>query len=75
VICVDPPRKGLAPEVVEAAAGMAPRRIVYVSCDPATMGRDVKRFAAQGYEAVRAAAVDLFPGTANIESVVLLERK
>lgn len=75
VICVDPPRKGLAPEVVEAAAGMAPQRIVYVSCDPATMGRDVKRFAALGYEAVRAAAVDLFPGTANIESVVLLERK
>ena len=75
VICVDPPRKGLAPEVVEAAAGMAPQRIVYVSCDPATMGRDVKRFAALGYEAVRAAAVDLFPGTANIESVVLLARK
>ena len=75
VICVDPPRKGLAPEVVEAAAGMAPQRIVYVSCDPATMGRDVKRFAALGYEAVRAAAVDLFPGTANIESVVCLSRE
>ena len=75
VICVDPPRKGLAPEVVEAAAGMAPQRIVYVSCDPATMGRDVKRFAALGYEAVRAVAVDLFPGTANIESVVCLSRE
>ena len=75
VICVDPPRKGLAPEVVEAAAAMAPRRIVYVSCDPATMGRDVKRFAALGYEVTRATAVDLFPGTANIESVVLLSRE
>lgn len=74
VICVDPPRKGLSPEVVEAAAAMAPRRIVYVSCDPATMGRDVKRFDALGYEVTRATAVDLFPGTANIESVVLLER-
>ncbi|MBE6919348.1 MAG: 23S rRNA (uracil(1939)-C(5))-methyltransferase RlmD [Ruminococcaceae bacterium] len=72
VICVDPPRKGLAPEVVEAAAAMAPQRIVYVSCDPATMGRDVKRFAALGYKVKRATAVDLFPGTANIESVVLL---
>ena len=74
VICVDPPRKGLAPEVVEAAAAMNPQRIVYVSCDPATMGRDVKRFAALGYEVKRATAVDLFPGTANIESVVCLER-
>ena len=74
VICVDPPRKGLAPEVVEAAASMEPKRIVYVSCDPATLGRDVKRFADYGYRAVRAAAVDLFPRTANVESVVLLER-
>ena len=75
VICVDPPRKGLAPEVIEAAAEMQPKRIVYVSCDPATLGRDVKRFAALGYHAVRACAVDLFPRTANIESVCLLERK
>ena len=75
VICVDPPRKGLAPEVVRAAAQMAPRRIVYVSCDPATLARDVKLFAAEGYGAVRATAVDMFPGTANVESVVALERR
>lgn len=75
VICVDPPRKGLTPEVVQAAAQMAPRRIVYVSCDPATLARDVKLFAQSGYEAVRAAAVDMFPGTANIETVVLLSHK
>ena len=75
VICVDPPRKGLAPEVVEAAAAMSPRRIVYVSCDPATLGRDVKRFAEHGYTAVRAAAVDLFPRTAHVETVVLLSHK
>ena len=75
VICVDPPRKGLAPEVVRAAAQMAPRRIVYVSCDPATLARDVKLFAAEGYGAVRAAAVDMFPGTANVETVVALERR
>ena len=75
VICADPPRKGLAPEVVRAAAQMAPRRIVYVSCDPATLARDVKLFAAEGYGAVRAAAVDMFPGTANVESVVALERR
>ena len=75
VICVDPPRKGLAPEVVRAAAQKAPRRIVYVSCDPATLARDVKLFVAEGYGAVRAAAVDMFPGTANVESVVALERR
>ena len=74
VICVDPPRKGLTPEVVQAAAQMAPRRIVYVSCDPATLARDAKLFAQSGYEAVRAAAVDMFPGTANIETVCLLSK-
>ncbi len=75
VICVDPPRKGLAPEVIEAVALMRPKRVVYVSCDPATLGRDVKRFDTYGYRAVRACAVDLFPRTANIETVCLLERE
>ena len=73
VICVDPPRKGLAPEVIHAAAQMAPKRIVYVSCDPATLARDVKLLAQEGYRAIRAAAVDMFPGTANVETVALLE--
>jgi len=75
VICVDPPRKGLAPEVIDAMAEMAPKRIVYVSCDPATLGRDVKLLAQRGYQATRAAAVDLFPGTAHVETVVLLSHK
>ena len=74
VICVDPPRKGLAPDVVEAAASMTPGRIVYVSCDPATLARDVARFAPLGYRPVRACAVDLFPGTAHVETVVLLSK-
>ena len=74
VICVDPPRKGLAPDVVEAAASMTPGRIVYVSCDPATLARDVARFAPLGYCPVRACAVDLFPGTAHIETVCLLSK-
>ena len=74
VICVDPPRKGLSPEVVAAAASMAPQRIVYVSCDPATLARDVKLFAQEGYAAVRAVAVDMFPGTANVETVCLLSK-
>ena len=74
VICVDPPRKGLAPDVVEAAASMTPGRIVYVSCDPATLARDVARFAPLGYCPVRACAVDLFPGTAHVETICLLSK-
>ena len=49
VICVDPPRKGLAPEVIDAMVRMGPQRIVYVSCDPATLGRDVKLLEQRGY--------------------------
>ena len=75
VICVDPPRKGLAPEVIASIAAMAPRRVVYVSCDPGTLGRDVKRFAELGYLARRAVAVDLFPRTRHVETVVLMSRK
>ncbi len=74
VVVVDPPRKGLGEGVVETIASMGPQRVVYVSCDPATLGRDVKRFAAQGYAARRAAAVDLFPRTAHVETVVLLSK-
>lgn len=75
VVCVDPPRKGLSETVVADVAAMSPRRIVYVSCDPATLARDVKRFSERGYHVTRAAAADLFPRTANVESVALLERK
>ena len=74
VITVDPPRKGLAPEVIGSIAAMGPERVVYVSCDPATLGRDVKRFGELGYRAVRACAVDMFPATRHVESVMLLER-
>ena len=70
---VDPPRKGLAPEVVDTIVRMAPDRVVYVSCDPATLARDVKRFGALGYAPVRAQAVDLFPRTAHVETVCLLK--
>lgn len=75
VITVDPPRKGLSPEVIDSAAAMGPERIVYISCDPGTLGRDVKRFVERGYRTVRAAAVDMFPGTRHVEAVVLLQRE
>jgi len=72
VVTVDPPRKGLAEDVIAAIARMSPRRVVYVSCDPATLARDVKRFAALGYEASRAVAVDMFPRADHVETVCLL---
>ncbi len=74
VIIVDPPRKGLAPEVIASAAEMAPKRIVYVSCDPATLARDLKLFAGLGYAAQRLTAVDMFPRTSHVEVVSLLQR-
>ena len=74
VICVDPPRKGISPEVVEAIAQMAPQRVVYVSCDPATLGRDVKRLREGGYLLQQAEAVDLFPRTGHVETVCLLSK-
>ena len=74
VICVDPPRKGLASGVTDILADMAPERIVYVSCDPATLARDVKLLGVRGYAVKKAEAVDLFPRTQHVESVVLLER-
>ena len=72
MVVVDPPRKGLGPEVAGAVAAMGPERVVYVSCDPGTLARDVRRFAEAGYAAVRAAAVDMFPRTRHVETVVCL---
>ena len=75
VICVDPPRKGLSAEVCDAIADMAPARVVYVSCDPATLARDVRRLHESGYRPEKAVAVDMFPRTAHVETVVLLQRE
>ena len=64
----------ISQEVIASIAGMGPERVVYVSCDPATLGRDVKIFAGFGYRSDRACAVDLFPGTRHVETVVLLSK-
>lgn len=74
VLVVDPPRKGLDEQMIEAIGQMAPPRVVYVSCDPATLGRDLKRLAVHGYRAVTARAFDLFPRTKHVETVVLLSK-
>ena len=74
VIVVDPPRKGLNADTIEALHRMRPRRIVYVSCDPATLARDVALLKERGYRLQNAMAADLFPRCAHVESIVCLTR-
>jgi len=71
-VIVDPPRKGLSPEAVRKILELSPKRIVYVSCDPATLARDLR--ALKGYAAKDICAVDMFPRTANVECCCLLEQ-
>ncbi|MCC6350349.1 MAG: 23S rRNA (uracil(1939)-C(5))-methyltransferase RlmD [Candidatus Eisenbacteria bacterium] len=74
LVVVDPPRAGLHPRVVFRAAELAPKRIVYVSCNPATLARDLKDFAPLGYTPAEVTPVDMFPHTPHIECVARLER-
>ena len=75
VVVVDPPRKGLNADTIEALNRMSPRRIVYVSCDPATLARDVALLKDCGYQLKNAQAADLFPRCSHVESIVCLTRK
>ena len=74
VVVVDPPRKGCDAALLDTIVEMAPERIVYVSCDPATLARDLKVLCEKGYELVRGRAVDMFPETVHVETVVLLSK-
>ena len=74
VITVDPPRKGCV-GAVEKIAKLGAKRIVYISCDPATLARDLAEFETLGYKTVKVSAVDMFPRTGHVESVAKLERK
>lgn len=75
VIIIDPPRKGSSPEVIELIVSLMPKRIVYVSCDPATLARDLKLFNSLGYEPKIITPVDMFPRTSHVETVCLLSKK
>lgn len=75
VVIVDPPRKGCDEALIDTVARLTPDRVVYVSCDPATLARDLKRFAQRGYVTREITPVDMFPRTAHVESVTLIERE
>lgn len=72
IVVVDPPRKGMSEEAVKAVASMEPEKIVYVSCGPETLARDILRFQELGYALREATAVDMFPRTCHVETVCLL---
>jgi len=74
VVIVDPPRKGLNADTIEAITRFAPRRLVYVSCDPATLARDVALLKERGFAVQSAQAADLFPRCAHVETIVLLSK-
>jgi 23S rRNA (uracil1939-C5)-methyltransferase len=73
-VVLDPPRSGVAPEVVEALAASSASRIIYVSCDPATLARDAKRLAAGGYALDWVQPLDMFPQTYHVECVAKFSR-
>ena len=75
VIVVDPPRKGCDQALLETIVKMAPERVVYVSCDPATLARDLKVLCGEGYALEKVRPVDMFPQTVHVETVVLLSHR
>ena len=74
IITVDPPRKGLSQDAINAIAQMSPKRLVYISCDPATLSRDTALLKHQGFRVERVVAADLFPRCSHVETVVLLSK-
>lgn len=74
VVFLDPPRAGTTPEFIAAVTAMAPKRIVYVSCDPETLARDIALFTRRGWQAAGFQPVDLFPHTEHVETVVLMSK-
>ena len=75
VVFMDPPRSGSDEKFLSSVVTLNPKRVVYVSCDPTTLARDLKYLTKHGYSAVTAVPVDMFPATEHVETVCLLSRK
>lgn len=75
VVFMDPPRSGSTPEFINAVATLRPERVVYVSCGPETLARDLALFEKKGYRVRKAWGVDMFPMTGHVETVVLMSKK
>ena len=75
VVFLDPPREGSTPACIDAVAAMKPKRVVYVSCNPETLARDLTHLTRRGWKALKIQPVDMFPHTEHVETVVLLSHK
>ena len=74
VIFMDPPREGSTPQFIESVARMAPKRVVYVSCNPVTLARDLELLTRKGYKVESSTPVDMFPHSEHVEAIVSLQR-
>ncbi|MGP1544049.1 MAG: 23S rRNA (uracil(1939)-C(5))-methyltransferase RlmD [Candidatus Fimenecus sp.] len=74
VIAVDPPRKGISEELIETITRFNPKKLVYVSCDPATLARDLKLFAEKSFAPSKITCVDMFPRTTHVECIALIQK-
>lgn len=74
VVIVDPPRKGCEKEVIDTIINMSPKKVVYVSCNPSTLARDIKLLEEGGYSLKKVQPVDMFPWSVHVETVILLQR-
>ena len=75
VVIMDPPRAGSTEKFMDSVVTLAPEKVVYVSCNPETLARDLKYFAKNGYGVRKIQPVDMFPHTEHVETVVLLKRR
>jgi 23S rRNA (uracil1939-C5)-methyltransferase len=75
IVLVDPPRSGIAPRALNALVELNPPLIVYISCDPATLSRDIRRFSAAGYQLAQVTPFDMFPQTYHVECIAVIQKE